>query len=250
MSVKDNTELHSGVAWAIMFALVAMILSIFTICKTCPKSESDFNYLGFLVGILSLLIAVLLGWQILSTIGISHKMSNAERRIEIGENRIKNMLKNIENVKEEVCKTSDSSKDMTIGVIRLSSALTLFYDTINDKKSDDLKTHSYIRCYALSAGALAKFLNLSKDSEAQIIFNDVCLQILNGSAERIFKTISSDDAYTFFDKNTHEKCENHYLNIIRQSNKLTDTQRFIIETNHANRTSLLSNIESNSQVGV
>lgn len=249
MKKDEKRDIHTGIVCAMLFSIAAIIMSLCSLARNNERTLG-FDYLGVIVGVLALLVTFLVGWQIYTTIGITHKMANAERKIEIGETRIKNMLKNIENVKEEVCKTSDSAKDMTIGAIRLSSALTLFYDTINDEKSDDLKTRSYIRCYALSAGALAKFLNLSNDSEAQIIFNDVCLQILNGSAERIFKTISVDNTYSIFDKNTHEKCDKHYLNIIRRSNKLTDTQRFIIETNHANRTSLLSNVKSNSQVGV
>lgn len=216
----------------ILYFLILFLLGWLSYACYCNLKFDANSSAGLIVSALCVLVTALVGWQIFNAISI-------QRRLTFVENKTYRMPNDIRKVKKDIEMSSKSSNDMTIGAIRLSSALTLFYNTINDGKSDDLKIRSYIRCYALSAGALAKFLNLSNDSEAQIIFNEVCLQILNGSSKRIFKTISVDNTYSVFDKNTHQKCNNHYLNIIKQYEKLNESQQKIIETNHLKRTSLL-----------
>lgn len=243
MNKNEKLDIHTGIACAIIFSVVAIIMAICALARNNERTLG-FDYLGVIVGVLALLVTFLVGWQIYTTIGITHKMANAERKIEIGETRIKNMLQNIEKVKVEIDKISDSSKDMIVGSVRLSTAMSLFYDTLwNEEMSELSKIDNYVACYKLSAGAMALFLNTSKGGEIQTIFNNTCLQILNLSGKIIFDEKMKSSTRMAFSHETHQICDNHYLNIIRRYEKLNDDQQRMIEINHLKRTSLLNKNE-------
>ena len=208
------------------------------ICALARNNERTlgFDYLGVIVGVLALLVTFLVGWQIYTTIGLTHKISDAERRIEIGETRIKNMLHNLERVKSDIEITSKSTNDMIIGTVNLSSALSLFHNTsIDNNQSDELKIANYIQCYILSAGAMARFMNIPNDSDMRTVFNKACLQILKQSGEEIFKEDKKDLVNTIFFEERHLKCDKYYLDIMKQFSKLDKEQQKIIETNHSKR---------------
>lgn len=78
---SDKTEIHNGIAWAIIFALAAMIMSI---CSLSRNNERilNFDYLGIIVGILSLLITFLVAWQIYNTISIDRRIDEIARKTE------------------------------------------------------------------------------------------------------------------------------------------------------------------------
>lgn len=54
---------------SLAFSLVAIILSIATICNIYPR-ELGIDYLGWIVGVLALITTILLGWQIYTLINI------------------------------------------------------------------------------------------------------------------------------------------------------------------------------------
>lgn len=61
--------------WAIIISGVAIVISIIAICVACPhKVELGFDYQGVIVAILSLLVTVLLGWQIYNAIYIKESL--------------------------------------------------------------------------------------------------------------------------------------------------------------------------------
>lgn len=45
------------------FVLLSLVLSIISLCSSLPRT-SGLDYIGVIVGILSLLVTVLIGWQI------------------------------------------------------------------------------------------------------------------------------------------------------------------------------------------
>lgn len=65
---EDKSDIHNGIAWAIIFALGAIIMSIVAVAHKCPRFNLDFDYIGLMVGILSLLVTALLGWQVFNAI--------------------------------------------------------------------------------------------------------------------------------------------------------------------------------------
>lgn len=65
---EDKSDIHNGIAWAIIFALAAIIMSIVAVAHKCPRYDLDFDYIGLIVGILSFLVTALLGWQVFNAI--------------------------------------------------------------------------------------------------------------------------------------------------------------------------------------
>lgn len=80
--------------WLIYTALtssgVAIVISIIAICFSCPRNSGlGFDYQGILVGVLSLLVTVLIGWNIYTFIDIKEESQRINKfRTEI-ENKIK-----------------------------------------------------------------------------------------------------------------------------------------------------------------
>ena len=51
-----------------ILSILAIILSILAICFSLPRTELSFDYLGFITGILGVLVTVLIGWNIYAVI--------------------------------------------------------------------------------------------------------------------------------------------------------------------------------------
>lgn len=57
--------------WALVLSGIAIAISIIALCISCPhKAELGFDYQGVLVGVLSLLVTILIGWNIYTIIDI------------------------------------------------------------------------------------------------------------------------------------------------------------------------------------
>lgn len=62
--------------YVLIIAVVAFLFSILALCASYPAVESlQFDYLGLLVGILTVLVTTLLGWQIYNSISINQKIN-------------------------------------------------------------------------------------------------------------------------------------------------------------------------------
>lgn len=62
-------------SWALGLSILAIVISIIAISVACPhKAELGFDYQGVIVAILSLLVTVLLGWQIYNAIFIKESL--------------------------------------------------------------------------------------------------------------------------------------------------------------------------------
>lgn len=88
---KFYAELSGGVAWAMVFALASIIISIIAIAKCAPSSPITADYIGVIVGILSLLVTVLIGWQIFTLIKadtILKRVDEAEKNLSETETNI------------------------------------------------------------------------------------------------------------------------------------------------------------------
>ena len=52
-------------SWALLLSSVAVLISLVAICVACPhKAELGFDYQGVIVGVLSLLVTILIGWHL------------------------------------------------------------------------------------------------------------------------------------------------------------------------------------------
>lgn len=62
-------------------SVLAIIISIIALANICPRFSS-FDYLGLIVGILTLLVTLLLGWQIYNAIDIRNNLNNLNKKYE------------------------------------------------------------------------------------------------------------------------------------------------------------------------
>ena len=74
--MKKNYSIR--ISWiSLTISIIATIISIIAICVSNPnKPELGFDYQGIIVGILALLVTILLGWQIYSSIFIEKKINS------------------------------------------------------------------------------------------------------------------------------------------------------------------------------
>lgn len=70
--------------WTLLISLLALLVSIITLCLVKPHcSELSFDYQGVIVGILSLLVTALIGWNIYTTIDLKGKIDEFKYAVPI-----------------------------------------------------------------------------------------------------------------------------------------------------------------------
>ena len=227
---KDAIDKYNILAWiSFIIGIIALIAVFFR--------ESNENNASLLIAALGVLVTLLVGWQIYTTIGITHKMAKAEKKIT-------RMLKSINSVKSDVSKTVGDSNNMVMGVSRLSSAITLFfYSHKNDKISQESKIKNYAKSYVLSLGCIEKFINLN-DKTNELLLLDLCLQIMEKSGNVVFDDKCIDISNMVFN-DLHKKCDEYYDSVIVHISKFNETQKDIMNNFHSKRTSLKSYKYSN-----
>ncbi|MFK2673663.1 hypothetical protein ACIXS0_06540 [Bacteroides fragilis] len=63
--------------WSNCLSIAAIICSVVAICVSLPSApELGMDYIGVIIGILSLLVTMLIGWQIYNVITIDKKISD------------------------------------------------------------------------------------------------------------------------------------------------------------------------------
>jgi len=202
---------------------ISLLFSIAVLCKWCPRmvepENLGFDYIGVIIGILSLLVTVLLGWQIFNAISFDNRMNNLKKKY-------KTKL-------DESFSYMDASTEFIQGIIVLSNISTKRYSVAYD-------------CFALS---LFHYLKAGVD-----IMNkaDNCISNMESS----FKKMTTDDMnydYT----NIEETISNILLyrknlntNLISRLKKLESDRKKFVQTgekqdfnnNHNTNIKLQSNI--------
>lgn len=86
--------------WAIypplLFSLVASVIAI---CRTHPRVELEFDYIGLIVGILALLVTMLIGWQIYNAMNLDRKVSDIKKEYDGLKGRSETLAQQQENIK-------------------------------------------------------------------------------------------------------------------------------------------------------
>lgn len=68
--------------WSNCLSIAAIICSVVAICVSLPSTpELGIDYIGVIVGILSLLVTMLIGWQIWNVIAIDKKIRNEVNKV-------------------------------------------------------------------------------------------------------------------------------------------------------------------------
>lgn len=78
---------------------VCLIVSLVSVCHTHPRIESGFDYMGLIVGILSLLVTMLIGWQIYNALSLEQKVSNIKKEYDGLKDKSEALARQQENIK-------------------------------------------------------------------------------------------------------------------------------------------------------
>jgi hypothetical protein len=101
--------------WVLITNVLLLVINIVILCRCAPSSEKlDFDYYGVIVGVLSLLVAALIGWNIETALGIKKDVARIDRDI----NNIKNDINKIRTAnKEESEKVREDSLNDCIRIL-------------------------------------------------------------------------------------------------------------------------------------
>jgi hypothetical protein len=104
--------------WSNCLSIVAIVCSIVAICISLPTNKSlGIDYIGVIVGILSFLVTMLMGWQIYNAVTIEQKIKDEV-------NRISDSLKDeINQANDKLKKSIESTReDLSISGVRSMTA--------------------------------------------------------------------------------------------------------------------------------
>lgn len=79
--------------------IISLVISLVSFCRTHPRTELDFDYMGLIVGILSLLVTMLIGWQIYNALSLDQKVSNIKKEYDSLKDKSEALARQQENIK-------------------------------------------------------------------------------------------------------------------------------------------------------
>ena len=153
-------DINHNRMFIILFSLVfiTLVISITSLCLNTPKyKELGFDYTGIIVGVLSLLVTILVGWQIYMYLTMQDRLK-------------KDILSEIDfklnNFRSTISKEQDDKLQKledSIGAFLLQTKGDLLYE-IDRNKNIGQSLDNYIRSVSI-------FLELKEDKYAELILN-------------------------------------------------------------------------------
>lgn len=106
-----------------ILSLIAITLSIIAICVTCPRyADYSLDYIGILVGILGILVAILVGWQLYNALNLKElviQTENAKHDAIDASKQANEMLSNTRTLSDDI---SEKVKKISAKVESLSDS--------------------------------------------------------------------------------------------------------------------------------
>lgn len=122
VTVKNNSFLHVVNNILFISNVLFLIVNVYYACHYYPRTKNlDFDYTGIIIGVLSILITLLVGWQIYSNIYIKNNIEKYVR------NEIYKMEKRNKIYEQKLNKEIERSKCMAIGVSLAQLGISQYY---------------------------------------------------------------------------------------------------------------------------
>ena len=231
MSNNEKSLFWICVILTMAMAFSAMMISLPRNVDT--QNPTRLDYQGTIITAFSVIVAVLLGWQIYSAIGIEKRMFKIEKRVErliLQLNREKN------NIKIE----TQSAEDYSSGINRLSVAMIEYIQTkFNNKASLETKAKHYCTCYMVSASAITYLLESKKKKEVIEGVIELCVEGIDLSARILFHPFLCDITKRTFSPEDHSTCDDYYKLIMQMPDYLGIENINIINKHRSSRLALL-----------
>ena len=176
--------------FAIIISSVAILFSAFALCRTYPAIKPiELDYLGLIVGTLSLLVTGLLGWQIFNFFSIGERLRNLESFSNDFNKTVNTLNENIEK-ERRFCKAYVGLIDNQIAYREskntenpdISSMMNCYLDYLENFKALLLSGDSVYPAFCLIQmdSILTDIIELkNKGVDLPTHFNDVCDKLYN-----------------------------------------------------------------------
>lgn len=128
-------------ASSITFSIIAIILSVFSICKSYPSGNLGFDYQGIIVGVLSTITAILIAWQVIQLVQLYTIEKKVDEKMEEYISQINKHISEInENARRHVLEIDEKIKDIdnkhTITDIEISDQISKLKYQITQRLGD------------------------------------------------------------------------------------------------------------------
>lgn len=196
-------------SFALIISVVSLLISIVLVIVALPSSgRPDFDYLGLLVGILSFLVTLLLGWQIYNSLTIHSQIDS-----------LKKLYAGISDKNKDLEERLKTDKFLLQGMVEVTENTVYFSLASKEPKGNMVEMANtyirYIECMSLFLQArdprYTQFCMLNADKALDVIadgiehgvalpseFHVMCDRLFRDSIHPHMGFLSADDTTLFF----------------------------------------------------
>lgn len=164
---------------SITISTLALVCSIVAICLIAPrKGELSFDYMGVIVGILSLLVTVLIGWNIATALNLKEEWMQFKQSSEDSQKKVKELMASYSiRIEDDMTRTSAytdylqgevyMARERYISAFNMYLAALWKFHLIGDQKQVDhekLQIGSLIRTIRANQGSVVRDYDLHEDA--------------------------------------------------------------------------------------
>lgn len=129
-----------------IISVLAIILSIIAVCSHYPRSVNlGIDYLGIIVGVLGVLVAILIGWQLYNSLNLKELVEHTEKAKKDAidaRNQAQQLLDDVTKLSNDlqdiVKNVSISNQKNTDDIVRIAKRIQQLHESIN-KASNKLE---------------------------------------------------------------------------------------------------------------
>jgi hypothetical protein len=203
--MRDRNCFKTSIYWVAILSVFAVIISVIALCNNVPRTEFDFDYLGAIIGVVSILTTVLIGWNIYQLIDFNKHTEKVKRLSDDVKRTNKKIEENNNEVLYSICsqmvfstiqKQSLDEKEKWFITYNGIYAMKFAYQA---KKTDDLKYMA-----GLIKGYLPDIIVSKEDVDSCLnILRNIKVDnaVINDDINFIFKRVSELFSKGFMSEN-------------------------------------------------
>lgn len=221
---ESNTKtnvVYSFLIVLLCFTFLLSLVNVIILCVICPRQQDiskilSFDYVGVILAIFSILVTLLVGWQIFNSIDFKDKI---DKKIENQYSELKNELdsKSKELIKEINEKSEISAKNsLFVSLCQLGTAFNHCKAETTVSDGSENKGQKFNEIDAISIQVLFNALSIYKESMEDDLskeaFNNCMIKLKEYAKNKAVLVVNSKDEYDFF---THTAINTKDIEIIK-----------------------------------
>ncbi len=139
MKTEKNRDKNNILVISLIISAVAILLSIISLCISSPHiKQLDFDYQGITVDVLSLLVTVLIGWQIFNIIEFDRRIDKKinERENDLNERIVSQFNNKFINLDNKIINLDNKIINLDSKIMVKENGLTVYVDSLERKLVD------------------------------------------------------------------------------------------------------------------